>query len=124
MPKLEIQGQGQFEVPSGTRLIKALVDIANTDQLHACGGKSRCTSCRVKFISGQSQQITQAERDTLREREISDPDVRLSCQILCNSDMHIELISRLEGSGRSDQGLPCSDQIEPDPVWAQRDEQA
>ncbi len=117
MPILEIQGQGQFEIPAGTRLIKALVDTAQTDQLHACGGKSRCTSCRVKFISGQPQQITEAERDTLKAREISDPDVRLSCQIPCNSDMHIELISRLEGSGRADQGSPCSDQIEPDPQW-------
>ena len=31
--------------------------------------------------------------------------------------MDIEIISRLEGSGRADQGSPVSDEIQPDPVW-------
>jgi hypothetical protein len=41
----------------------------------------------------------------------------LSCQIQCNGDMTLELISRLEGSGRADQGSEVADQIEPEPVW-------
>ena len=50
MPKLNVSGIGQFEVAEGKRLVKALVEDANVDQLHACGGQSRCTSCRVKFL--------------------------------------------------------------------------
>lgn len=117
MPKLKIDGQGEFEVPAGTRLIKALVDIAGTDQLHACGGKARCTTCRVEFIEGEPTTMTEAEKTTLEARGVTDPGVRLSCQILCEHDFHIKLISRLEGSGRADQGSPCADAIEPEPQW-------
>ena len=117
MPKLNVNGVGQFEVAEGKRLVKALVEDANVDQLHACGGQSRCTSCRVKILSGEPDQITEAEKETLRVREMNEPGIRLSCQIACNEDMDIEIISRLEGSGRADQGSPVSDEIQPDPVW-------
>lgn len=117
MPNLTIQDVGTFEVPAGKRLIQALVDEAGTDQLHACGGKSRCTTCRVKFIEGEPDKITEAEAETLKVREITGDGVRLSCQINCDHDMTIELISRLEGSGRADQGSPVADTIEPEPVW-------
>ena len=117
MPKLTIQDHGEFEVAEGTRLIKALVDTAGTDQLHACGGKARCTTCRVQFHDGEPEKITEAEKTVLREREVTTPGVRLSCQINCEHDMNVELISRLEGSGRADQGGPCADDIEPSHVW-------
>ena len=117
MPKLNIQRVGEFEVAAGTRLVRALVDDAATDQLHACGGHARCTTCRVRFITGEPEKMTKAEKETLLARQITDPGVRLSCQIACDHDMTIELISRLEGSGRPDQGSPVSESIEPDPVW-------
>ena len=117
MPKITINGSGAFDVPQGKRLVKALVEDANIDQLHACGGQSRCTSCRVRFIAGEPEQITEAEKETLRVREITEEGIRLSCQIECNQDMELEIISRLEGSGRKDLGSPVSDEIQPDPVW-------
>ncbi len=117
MPKLSIEGVGEFDVPAGKRLVKALVEDAGTDQLHACGGHSRCTTCRVRFVEGEPDKMTEAEKETLRAREVTDEGVRLSCQIACESDMKIELISRLEGSGRSDQGSPVADEIEPTPAW-------
>lgn len=117
MPKLTVQGVGTFEVPAGKRLVQALVQEAGTDQLHACGGHSRCTTCRVKFIDGEPDKMTEAEKETLRVRQVTDPGVRLSCQIACESDMTVELISRLEGSGRADAGSPVADSIEPEPVW-------
>ncbi len=117
MPKLTVEGIGEFEVAPGKRLIQALVEEAGTDQLHACGGFSKCTSCRVQFTAGEPEQMTAAEKETLRVREISDPGVRLSCQVACESDMVVELISRLEGSGRADQGSAVAANIEPEPVW-------
>lgn len=117
MPNLNVQGVGEFEVPAGKRLVKALVEEASTDQLHACGGHAKCTTCRVKFVAGEPEKMTEAEKETLRVREVTEAGVRLSCQIACDADMTVELISRLEGSGRSDQGSPVSDEIEPDPVW-------
>lgn len=117
MPKLKIEDHGEYDVPAGTRLIKALVDIAGTDQLHACGGNCRCTTCRVQFLGAEPKRMTEAEQETLRVREVTDAGVRLSCQVLCDQDMHIKLISRLEGSGRADQGSACADTIQPEPQW-------
>ena len=40
MPKLTVEAVGEFEVPSGKRLVLALEDEAKVDQLHACGGNA------------------------------------------------------------------------------------
>jgi ferredoxin len=115
MPKLTIEGRGDYEVPSGKRLVNALTEDVGVDQLHACGGNARCTTCRVEFISGEPQQMTTAERDVLAAKGAS--GVRLSCQILCDHDMAVKVISRFEGSGRKDAGSPCAAEIQPPPVW-------
>ncbi|QEG40140.1 2Fe-2S iron-sulfur cluster-binding protein [Roseimaritima ulvae] len=120
MAKLTVEGVGEFQVPDGKRLVNALVDEAGTDQLHACGGHSRCTTCRVQFVEGEPEQITAAEKETLQAREVSGEGVRLSCQIKCDHDMTVRLISRLEGSGRKDQGGQPADQIEPPPEWVSK----
>ena len=121
MPKLIVQGIGEWEIPSGKRLLKALIEEAGTDQLHACGGSAKCTTCRVKFVVGEPEKMTEAEKTVLRAREVDEAGVRLSCQIACDHDMAVELISRLEGSGRKDQGSPVADTIEPEPVWTTKD---
>ena len=120
MPKLTVQGVGTFDVAAGKRLVKALVEDAQTDQLHACGGAAKCTTCRVKFLEGEPEKITEAEKETLRVREVNEEGVRLSCQIACDNDMAVGLISRLEGSGRKDQGGPVAGVIEPEPVWTKK----
>jgi ferredoxin len=118
MPQLTIQSIGTFEIPANKRLVNALIEDAKTDQLHACGGNARCTTCRVKFISGEPEQMTQAEKDVLTAKGVINmPGVRLSCQILCDHDMTIEMISRLAGSGRKDAGSPTAADIQPPPVW-------
>ena len=71
MPKLTVRDVGEFEVESGKQLVKALVEDAGTDQLHACGGQSKCI-LRIQFIEGEPDRITQAEKDTLKIRELSD----------------------------------------------------
>ena len=115
MPKLTVVGEGDFEVPSGKRLVLALTE-AGIDQLHACGGNARCTTCRVEFVDGEPSQMTQAEKDCLAARGIS--GVRLSCQIPCDHDMTVRAISRFEGSGRKDAGSPVDEAIKPEPgVW-------
>src|SRR5262245_32419895 len=115
MPKLTVADVGEFEVPAGKRLVLALGQDAGIDQLHACGGHARCTTCRVEFLSGEPDRMTVAERDVLKARGLS--GVRLSCQILCSDDMAVRAISRLEGSGRKDTGTAPASEIEPPPVW-------
>jgi ferredoxin len=115
MPKLTVADVGEFEVPVGKRLVLALEQDAGIDQLHACGGHARCTTCKVEFVHGEPARMTVAERDVLAARGLR--GVRLSCQILCDHDMEVRAISRFEGSGRKDSGSPPSPDIEPVPVW-------
>ena len=121
MPKLTIDNK-TVEVPAGKRLINAITDEGGvTDQLHNCGGKAACTSCRVQFAQGEPTAITQAEKDLLVARGLAGrAGMRLSCQISCDTDMSIMAISLLPGSGRKDCGGRPTDAIEPPPVWTTR----
>ena len=118
MPKLSVEGFGTFEIENGKRLVLAIEQDAQVDVLHACGGNARCTTCRVEFIDGEPDQMTVAEKNVLAARGLS--GVRLSCQILCDHDMHVRAISRLEGSGRPDPGSTPAPQITPPPEWIPR----
>jgi ferredoxin len=115
MPTLTVEGYGTFEVPADKRLVLAIEQDAHVDILHACGGNARCTTCRVEFVAGEPSTMTAAENERLAARDLS--GVRLSCQILCDHDMTVRAISRLEGSGRPDPGRTPEDAITPPPVW-------
>ncbi len=115
MPKLTVEDAGTFDVPDDKRLVLALEQDAQIDQLHACGGRARCTTCRVEFVSGEPARRTKAERAALAARGLS--GVRLSCQILCDHDMTVRAISRLAGSGRPDPGPTPQPFIEPPPEY-------
>src|SRR4029079_16651734 len=115
MPKLTVEGVGEFDVESGKRLVLALGQDAGIDPLPSCGGHARCTTCRLEFVSGEPKRMTVAERDVLQARGLT--GVRLSCQMLCDHDMTVRAISRFEGSGRQDAGSPVAPQIEPPPEW-------
>lgn len=118
MPKVTVEGTGTFEVPAGKRLVNALVDECGIDQLHACGGVARCTTCRVEFVAGEPAKMTTAERDVLAAKGLAGtPHLRLSCQIACDGDMTVKVISRLSGSGRKDCGHRPADDIQPPPAW-------
>jgi ferredoxin len=115
MPNLTVEGYGTFDIADGKRLVLAIEQDAHVDILHACGGNARCTTCRVEFIAGEPTTQTFAERDRLAARGLS--GVRLSCQILCDHDMTVRAISRLEGSGRPDPGPTPESTITPPPEW-------
>lgn len=115
MPTLTVENVGAFDVAVNKRMVLALEQDAAIDQLHACGGKARCTTCRVEFVAGEPASMTEAEKTRLAEKGLT--GVRLSCQILCDHDMTVRAISRLEGSGRADAGPTPLPDIEPPPVW-------
>lgn len=124
MPKLSVEDVGSFEVP-GKRLVLALIDEAGIDQLHACGGNARCTTCRVEFIAGEPEKMTAAEKAVLSAKGLlGTPGLRLSCQIVCDHDMGVRVISRLAGSGRADAGKRPADELQPQPVeWTEKESQ-
>jgi 2Fe-2S iron-sulfur cluster binding domain len=92
MPKLTVEGVGEFEVSSGKRLVLALEDNAGIDQLHACGGHARCTTCRegqpcysfksittIRRSAAHRHQSTAAER-VASDKSASRPSLPLSHQ--------------------------------------------
>lgn len=115
MSKLTVEGYGTFEVPANKRMVLAIEQDAHVDILHACGGNARCTTCRVEFIDGEPSKMTAAEKERLAARALT--GVRLSCQILCDHDMTVRAISRLEGSGRPDPGRTPEETITPPAEW-------
>ena len=120
MPQLTVDGVGTFEVPQGKRLVNALIDEAKIDQLHACGGNAKCTTCRVQFVSGEPTRMTKAEKELIELRGLGQHQgLRLSCQIACDQDMTVKAISRQAGSGRSTPGARPDDAIQPPPEWVE-----
>ena len=115
MPPLTVVGFRRVDVPSDKRLVLAIEQDAGVDMLQACGGNGRCTTCRVVFVSGEPARMTKAEKMKLEEKGLQ--GVRLSCQIVCDHDMTLRAISRLEGSGRPDPGKTPEPTIQPPPEW-------
>ena len=119
MPTLTIDQTNVVEVPAGKRLINALLDEGHADQHHSCGGIAKCTTCRVDFIAGEPEMMTQAEKDVLAANGIPEqfPNVRLSCQINCDADMSVKLL--VPKPPAKNPSRPA-DEIQPPPVWVKK----
>lgn len=111
MPKLIIEGVGEFEVEKGVRLVNALEDLGG-EPLHRCGGYARCTTCRVEFLSGEPESMTEAERDKL-ESQGKMGEFRLSCQCTIDQDMHVRVMNPFSESGLDDPGPRPEDHVTP-----------
>ncbi len=112
MPKLTVNDH-TYDVEDGTRLVLA-IERAGVNIGHRCGGKARCTTCRVTFLEGEPDTMTRAEHDKLAEKCLLG-EVRLACQIRCTHDMTVEPLKTLESEGWSDTGPAPSADVEPDP---------
>ena len=111
MPKLTIAGVGDFEIPEGTRLVNALEDHGG-EPLHRCGGHARCTTCRVEFLSGEPESMSEAEQAKL-ENQGNLGIFRLSCQCTVDDDMHVEVLLPFSESGLDDPGPRPEDFVTP-----------
>lgn len=96
MPKLRIEGVGEFEVEAGKKLVLAIED-SGVDISHRCGGKARCTTCRVRFHSPEPP-MGETERQCLEEDGVLG-EFRLSCQSRITEDMHVEVLMRASEQG-------------------------
>lgn len=83
---------GEFvRVQRGTSLLEAS-HIGHIDHYSACGGKGRCSTCRVRVMetSGPLPPPNAIEQATLR-RIRATPDTRLSCQLRPDYDLVVDL---------------------------------
>lgn len=117
MPKVTVDGQSR-DVPVDTRLVSA-VETLGVAIGHRCGGKAACTTCRVRFVSGEPETWTRAEyvKLGLDKPGASGPGHRLSCQILCAHDMEVEPLMTLENQSWKDTGPAVALLVQPEAQW-------
>jgi ferredoxin len=119
MPKLEVEGVGDFDVPEGKRLVLAIEEDAGVDILHRCGSYARCTTCRIEYLEGEPVKMTKAELEVLRNRDLLG-QVRLSCQALCDHDVKVRVLMTVTSTGLDGPGNKPEPEITPPPEWVEK----
>jgi ferredoxin len=114
VPKLEVEGAGTFDTPEGKRLVLAIEEDAGVDILHRCGAYAKCTTCRVEYLEGEPEMMTQAEREVLENRNLLG-QVRLSCQAVCDHDMKLLVLTTVTSTGLDGAGNKPEPEITPPP---------
>ncbi|WP_096188908.1 2Fe-2S iron-sulfur cluster-binding protein [Evansella halocellulosilytica] len=97
MPKVKVPGKDPFEVEKGTKLVLALEDNG-VDILHRCGGKAKCTTCRVEVVEGDFGPLTEVESSIFEKKGLDD-SCRLSCQVYVNDDVTVKPERTVSSSG-------------------------
>ena len=103
------------EVPAGTRLTIA-IEQAGSDIGHRCGGKARCTTCRVVVHEGVNDDMTRAEFVRLRDAGLLGSH-RLSCQLLVERDVRVESVMTKQNQGWPDTGPALDEHVIPEATW-------
>lgn len=98
MPKITVVGEGTFEVEAGKKLVLALEDNG-VGILHRCGGKARCTTCRVEILEGDFDDLTNIEKKAFDDKGLVEDNIRLSCQVRVNGDMTVRPVMTVQSSG-------------------------
>ncbi len=96
MPKVTAEtaeGTREFEAEAGRKLVLALED-AGVDILHRCGGNAKCTTCRVEVLSGDPGEMGEAERNRLAAESGLAENVRLSCQVYVQDELHVRVVNQ------------------------------
>ena len=119
MPKLEVEGVGTFDVKEGKRLVLAIEEDAGVDIMHQCGSYARCATCRVEFLEGEPEMMTQAELAMLVMWNLLGK-VRLSCQVLCDRDMKVRVLMTVSSTGVRGPGWKPQKDITPEPFWVEK----
>jgi ferredoxin len=119
VPNLEVEGVGTFEVPDGKRLVLAIEEDAGVDILHRCGSYAKCTTCRIEYLEGEPEMMTEAELEVLRNRNLLG-QVRLSCQALCDHDVNVRVLMTVSSTGLDGPGPHPEERITPEPRWVEK----
>ena len=86
--------QRELTVAAGTTILKAAHD-AGVDITATCGGRGRCTSCRVKFVSGTIPPPTIMDEVQLGDDLVRE-GYRLSCQCSVTESITVQVAPPLE----------------------------
>lgn len=97
MPKITISNLGRKDVEfnfnnESPLPVLSILQENNTDWMHACGGKGRCTTCRFNVVKGGEnlKKTTEAEIQFLASKKIL-PTQRMACQAIPTGNIEIEV---------------------------------
>lgn len=93
MPVVKIENLNSKSIHCAAKREKLLdILLSETDWMHACGGKGRCTSCRARIISGMDH-LSDRTRPELQYMKLNklQEDERLTCQVLVDGDVTIRV---------------------------------
>ena len=97
MPKVTAEaaeGTRELEAEAGRKLVLVIED-GGVDILHRCGGKAKCTTCRVEVLGGDPGEMGEAERNRLAAETGLAENVRLSCQVRVQGDLlHVRVLNQ------------------------------
>ncbi|MET0650184.1 MAG: 2Fe-2S iron-sulfur cluster-binding protein [Pyrinomonadaceae bacterium] len=96
MPKVTAEtaeGTRELEAEAGRKLVLVLED-GGVDILHRCGGKAKCTTCRVEVLEGDAGEMGEAERNRLAAETGLAENVRLSCQVHVQGDLSVRVLNQ------------------------------
>lgn len=119
MPRLEVEGVGEFDVEEGKRLVLAIEQDAGVDILHRCGAYAKCTTCRIEYLEGEPERMTRAELEVLESRNLLG-QARLSCQAVCDHDMKVRPLMTVSSTGLDGPGPEPQPEITPEPEWVEK----
>jgi ferredoxin len=91
-------GTQELSAEAGRKLVLALED-GGVDILHRCGGNAKCTTCRVEVLGGDPGEMTEPERNRLAAEVGLAENVRLSCQVHVNDDLHVRVVNQASVRG-------------------------
>jgi ferredoxin len=119
VPKLEVEGVVAVDVEEGKRLVLAIEEDAGVDILHRCGAYARCTTCRIEYLEGEPERMTEAECEVLESRDLLG-QVRLSCQAVCDHDVKVRVLMTVTSTGLDGPGNKPEPEITPPPEWTEK----
>lgn len=94
MPQLVIENLYELTLSfdAGAQSILEMAQEARIDWMHACGGKGRCTTCRVEIVGG-AEHLPSDTPAEVRFRSAARllPLERLSCQLKPEADLRVRI---------------------------------
>lgn len=94
MVKIVIENLGKKEVPvkDFSHSVLRHLHSNSVDWMHACGGKGRCTTCKMIIVEGgaYTSPLTPAENEYRRQGALRENE-RLACQVRVTADILIRV---------------------------------
>ncbi len=87
--------------PAGLTLLE-ISRISRVPHASVCGGRARCSTCRVQVLSGHEHLAPPGtdELQTLKRAGITSPDIRLACQVRPRGDLSVITLVPAAGDRR------------------------